>query len=66
MVDVALNFATHGIIHLWTSTIGLIGNGYQKGPTVDRINNDGNYEPANCRLVYVIDQHNNNSDQTDI
>ena len=36
-----------------------IGNGYQKGLTVDRINNDGNYEPANCRLVYVIDQHNN-------
>ncbi len=30
MVDVALNFATHGIIHLWTSTIGLLGMGTKR------------------------------------
>lgn len=38
-----------------------INNGYDDSLTIDRINNDGNYEPSNCRWVDKITQSNNKS-----
>lgn len=36
-----------------------INNGYKKGIEIDRIDNDGNYEPSNCRWVDRIIQAQN-------
>jgi hypothetical protein len=36
-----------------------LNNGYKKGLTLDRINNDGNYEPNNCRFTTWSIQNSN-------
>lgn len=36
-----------------------IENGYEKGLTIDRIDNDGNYCPENCRWVTILENNQN-------
>lgn len=38
-----------------------IANGYSDGLQIDRINNDGDYEPGNCRWVTAVNNLNNTS-----
>lgn len=38
-----------------------MNNGYAKNLTIDRIDVNGNYEPANCRFITIQEQQNNRS-----
>jgi hypothetical protein len=38
-----------------------LANGYEEHLTIDRINNDGNYEPSNCRWATMQTQSENKS-----
>lgn len=39
-------------------------NGFEEGLTIDRINNDGNYEPSNCRWATYSVQNSNQRKRT--
>lgn len=36
-----------------------LNNGYADKLTIERINNEGNYEPSNCKWITKQEQHNN-------
>lgn len=53
-ITVCDEWADYMNFHNWA-----MANGYQNGLTIDRINNDGNYESSNCRWVTMTVQNRN-------
>ena len=55
-VTVCEDWHGYAAFHEWATT-----NGYREDLSIDRINNDGNYEPNNCRWATPKDQARNTS-----
>lgn len=57
------NYGGRGIMNLFEGLHQFVdwaeANGYEKGLSIDRIDNDGHYEPANCRWVTQRIQNRN-------
>lgn len=55
-ISVCPEWGTYEVFRDWA-----ISNGYKSGLQIDRIDNNGNYEPTNCHFVTRIQQMNNKS-----
>ncbi len=53
-ITVCEEWNTYTIFRDWA-----LANGYTDSLSIDRINNDGNYEPSNCKWATVMEQANN-------
>lgn len=53
-IKICNEWSNFEIFHTWA-----LSNGYSENLTIDRINNNGNYEPNNCRWVSMEIQNKN-------
>lgn len=56
-ISVCKEWSTFEAFYKWA-----VLNGYKEGLTLDRIDNEGNYDPENCRWVTQLIQCNNKRD----
>lgn len=55
-VSVCSEWSSYEVFRDWA-----LSHGYKRGLQIDRIDNNGNYEPSNCRFVTRTQQMNNRS-----